>query len=413
MPNIFNINAMMPPWNDSDESTSLSSDSGFESADETRPSSAASVFSMEGNSWSDCSGLSSPMTCAAALPVVQNATIGLLSYDASLVKASTLQLFHLCRWGFTDLLITYCPEIFETLRTVVTTVDICKDTELTHCLSGIFYYLTEHESILSIMSIDAALTVIAKILSVPLESSLYYTVTGLHNLLEHRSVRDKLRTPPIVTLLIQILWTCFLYDKSFHPPATANPYLAFASSTSLSKFLSIICDSIYLLAHRNEMAKRLIHAKQGVIPILYFVHTYPFEKLQGTCSRLLRILSTHPQTKKDILTNDPDLGFFKRFVNSPTPRQSLNAYWTLRNLSDECGSLSHYQINEISDILIERLRSVEQPLWNWKGGNNSSIQERCTIGSCISGTLANFTCRNPLAKTFLVEVSTDLFLILS
>lgn len=395
----------MLPWNDFDESTALSCDSGFDSADEASSSSTTPIFSLDVNTWTECSDIFSPIGCSSALQFVQDSLAGIQSIDATRVKSSTVQLFHICRLGFTDLVINHNPRIFDLLRAVITIFDISKDPELTHGLSGIFYYLTEHDNSIETMHVESILSVVVKLLSIPLESSLNYTVSGLHNLLDNRILRDKLRTPPIITLLVQILWTCFLFDKSFHPPTATNPYLAFASSTLLSKFVSILCDSLYLLAHRNEIAKRLIHAKRGIIPLLYFAHTYPFEKLQSTCARLLRILSTHPQTKKDILKNDPNLEFFKRFAVSTSRGLSLNAFWTLRNLSDECGNISPLQLKETSEILLMRLRDLEQSNWNSNCLVNEDLQEVYAIGSCISGTLSNFTCRNPFVKTNLVQVS--------
>ncbi|VDM31787.1 unnamed protein product [Hydatigera taeniaeformis] len=396
---------MMNRIYDFDESASLSSDSGMESAEETRPSSATSDNSSDDWPWNECSGLGYPLDYDAAFPLVQNYCMGLVSGDVSIIRSSAQHLLHLCRSGFSETLLSFVPEIFVTLRTVILAIDVSKHPDLIHCLSGIFYYLTENDTAIYLVPPDSYIAFVAKLLSFPLESVLYYTVAGLHNLLDHKSLRDKFRTPLILILLIQILWTCFLYDKSFHPPVTCNPYLAFASSTSLSKFLSIACDSLYLLAHRNEMSKRLIHAKQGVIPLLYFVHTYQFEKTQSVCVRLLRILSTHPQTKRDILKNDPTLRFFKHSANSTFQQISLDAFWTLRNLSDQCASLANHQMNEISEILLQKLRSIEESSRCWKAKIYSpyDLQDRYTISRCISGTLANFTCRNPFTKLFLVD----------
>ena len=398
---------MMNRIYDLEESSSLSSDSGMQSAEDTRPSSTTSETSFDDWQWNECSGLEYPINYDAAFPLIQNCCSGLMSNDMAIIKSSTHSLFYLCRSGFSEVLLSFLPDIFSTLKAVIASVDISKYPDLIHCLSGIFYYLTENDTAAFIIPPESYIAFVAKLLSFPLESALHYTVAGLHNLLDHKSLREKFRAPLIIILLIQILWTCFLYDKSFHPPATCNPYLAFASSTSLSKFLTIVCDCLYLLTHRNEMSKRLIHAKQGVIPLLYFVHTYPFEKTQHVCVRLLRILSTHPQTKRDILKNDPTLRFFKHSANSTFHLLSLDAFWTLRNLSDQCASLANNQINEISEILLLKLQIVEESLRCWKSRIYSlyDLHDRYTISRCISGTLANFTCRNPFTNLFLVAVS--------
>ncbi|VUZ47023.1 unnamed protein product [Hymenolepis diminuta] len=388
-----------------DETTSLSSDSGMESAEDTRPSSTASGNSLDDLRLNDCFGFDYPFNYDDALSMVHIYCSGLLSSNINVVKTSAMQLFLLCRSGYSEVLLSSAPEFFGSLKTVVIASDISKHSDLIHCLSGIFYYLTENDTAVYLISPDSCIAFVTRLLSFPLESSLYYTVAGLHNLLDHKLLREKFRTPLIIILLIQILWTCFLYDKSFQPPVAHNPYLAFASSTSLSKFLAIVCDSLYLLAHRNEMSKRLMHAKQGVIPLLYFVHTYPFQKTQSVCFRLLRILSTHPQTKKDIIKNDPSLAFFKHSASSSFQSHSLDAFWTLRNLSDQCASLSNHQMNEISKILLLKLQSTDESLTCMKSCFYFlyDLGDQFTISRCIAGTLANFTCRNPFTKLFLVQ----------
>ncbi|KAM7541509.1 hypothetical protein Aperf_G00000042426 [Anoplocephala perfoliata] len=390
---------------DFDESTSLSSDSGMESAEDTRPSSAASGNSLDDLRLNECYGFDYPFNNDDAFSVVHNYCSGLMSNNINVIKTSSIHLFLLCRSGYSEVLLSHAPEVFGSLKAVIATSEISKHSDVIHCLSGIFYYLTENDAAAYLISPDSYIAFVTRLLSFPLESSLYYAVAGLHNLLDHKLLREKFRIPLIIILLIQILWTCFLYDKSFQPPVACNPYLAFASSTSLSKFLAVVCDSLYLLAHRNEMSKRLIHAKQGVIPLLYFVHTYPFQKTQCVCVRLLRILSTHPQTKKDIIKNDPTLQFFKHSACSTFQSLSLDAFWTLRNLSDQCANLSNQQMNEISEVLLLKLQSTEESLKCTKMRIYSlhDLQDRFAISRCIAGTLANFTCRNPFTKLFLVE----------
>ncbi|VDO04057.1 unnamed protein product [Rodentolepis nana] len=379
----------------------------MESAEDTRPSSTASRNSLDELRLNDCFQFDYPFNYDDAPSMVHSYCSGLLSDNINIVKTSAMQLFLLCRSGYSEVLLSSVPEFFGSLKSAAIVSDISKHSDLIHCLSGIFYYLTENDSAVYLISPDSYVAFVTRLLSFPLESSLYYTVAGLHNLLDHKFLRDQFRTPLIIILLIQIIWTCFLYDKSFQPPVAHNPYLAFASSTSLSKFLAIVCDSLYLLAHRNEMSKRLIHAKQGVIPLLYFVHTYPFQKTQSVCSRLLRILSTHPQTKKDIIKNDPSLDFFKHSANSSFQSNSLDAFWTLRNLSDQCASLSNQQMNEISKILLLKLQSIEESLTFMKSRIYfpHDLEDQFTISRCIAGTLANFTCRNPFTKLFLVQNS--------
>ncbi|CAH8506610.1 unnamed protein product [Schistosoma mattheei] len=128
-----------------------------------------------------------------------------------------------------------------------------------------------------------------------------------------------------------------------------------------------------------------------------------YEKVLWTATRLLRVLSAWIPVKYEIIAQDPHLDFFTHCLECHSSRVITNALWTMRNLSD-------IAVNNItSDVSVNIVRQLLHQLrLNICSDSYGAYYSTNTGGDtpmsrCVLGALANLTCRNNAAKSYVVR----------
>merc|ERR1719322_672281 len=184
------------------------------------------------------------------------------------------------------------------------------DLESTKGAVGTLHNLSMHRQGLLAIFKSGGIPALVKLLSSPVESVLFYTITTLHNLLLHQeggwmAVRLAGGLQKMVALL----------------------------QRNNVKFLAIVTDCLQILAYGNQESKLIILASQGPMELVRIMRSYDYEKLLWTTSRVLKVLSVCSSNKPGIV----DAGGMQALamhLGHPSQRLVQNCLWTLRNLSD-------------------------------------------------------------------------------
>merc|ERR1719348_1410095 len=235
------------------------------------------------------------------------------------------------------------------------------DLESTKGAVGTLHNLSMHRQGLLAIFKSGGIPALVKLLSSPVESVLFYTITTLHNLLLHQEgSKMAVRLAGGLQKMVALL------------------------QRNNVKFLAIVTDCLQILAYGNQESKLIILASQGPLELVRIMRSYDYEKLLWTTSRVLKVLSVCSSNKPAIV----DAGGMQALamhLGHPSQRLVQNCLWTLRNLSD-------------AGTKIENLNNLMQGLTQLLGSTDVNIV------TCAAGILSNLTCNNQKNKVTVCQV---------
>jgi len=235
------------------------------------------------------------------------------------------------------------------------------DLESTKGAIGTLHNLSHHRQGLLAIFKSGGINALVKLLSSPVESVLFYTITTLHNLLLHQEgVKNQVRLAGGIPKMIALL------------------------QRNNVKFLAIVTDCLQIMAYGNQESKLIMLASQGPHELVRLMRSYDYEKLLWTTSRVLKVLSVCSSNKTAIV----DAGGMQALavhLNHPSMRLVQNCLWTLRNLSDAGTKLDN--LDNLMSHLVELTRSND-----------------VNIVTCAAGILSNLTCNNQRNKVVVCQL---------
>merc|ERR1719211_504205 len=235
------------------------------------------------------------------------------------------------------------------------------DLESTKGAVGTLHNLSMHRQGLLAIFKSGGIPALVKLLSSPVESVLFYTITTLHNLLLHQEG-----------------------SKNVVRLAGGIPKMVALLQRNNVKFLAIVTDCLQILAYGNQESKLIILASQGPLELVRIMRSYDYEKLLWTTSRVLKVLSVCSSNKPAIV----DAGGMQALaihLGHASQRLVQNCLWTLRNLSD-------------AGTKLENMETLMQGLVQLLGSNDVNIV------TCAAGILSNLTCNNQKNKVVVCQV---------
>lgn len=287
----------------------------------------------------------------------------LLNDDDKMVVTKTLTLVdQLSRKDASRFALTSSQALINSLIQIITNTN---DSELQRLAASALNNISAHnkQGLLLIFKCGG-IPALIKLLSSPMESVVFYALTTLHNLLMFED-----------TAKIQIR-KCGGIQKM----------VALLGNHQNAKFLTLVLDSLQILAYNNSESKLIIAASGGPKEIIRLMRSSNYQKLIWTCVRLMKVLSVCP-TNKQLLVENGAMQVLSAHLQNPSndDRIIYNCLLTLRNLSD-CA------IREDNlDGLIKRLIDLLTA--------NSDIN----VSTCAAGILSNLTCNNEMNKIKFVE----------
>merc|ERR1719188_2605915 len=235
------------------------------------------------------------------------------------------------------------------------------DLESTKGAVGTLHNLSMHRQGLLAIFKSGGIPALVKLLSSPVESVLFYTITTLHNLLLHQEgVKNQVRLAGGLQKMVALL------------------------QRNNVKFLAIVTDCLQILSYGNQESKLIILASQGPLELVRIMRSYDYEKLLWTTSRVLKVLSVCSSNKPAIV----DAGGMQALaihLGHASQRLVQNCLWTLRNLSD-------------AGTKLENMETLMQGLVQLLGSNDVNIV------TCAAGILSNLTCNNQKNKVVVCQV---------
>jgi len=239
----------------------------------------------------------------------------------------------------------------QMVQALVKTLSNPSDLESTKGAVGTLHNLSHHRQGLMAIFKSGGINALVKLLSSPVESVLFYTITTLHNLLLHQEG-----------------------SKNVVRLAGGIPKMVALLQRNNVKFLAIVTDCLQIMAYGNQESKLIILASQGPLELVRIMRSYDYEKLLWTTSRVLKVLSVCSSNKPAIV----DAGGMQALsihLNHASTRLVQNCLWTLRNLSD-------------AGTKLDNMDHLMQGLVGLLGSNDVNIV------TCAAGILSNLTCNN-------------------
>ena len=235
------------------------------------------------------------------------------------------------------------------------------DLESTKGAVGTLHNLSTHRQGLLAIFKSGGIPALVKLLSSPVESVLFYTITTLHNLLLHQEgSKMAVRLAGGLQKMVALL------------------------QRNNVKFLAIVTDCLQILSYGNQESKLIILASQGPLELVRIMRSYDYEKLLWTTSRVLKVLSVCSSNKPAIVEAG-GMQALAMHLGHPSQRLVQNCLWTLRNLSD-------------AGTKIENLDNLMQGLVQLLGSTDVNIV------TCAAGILSNLTCNNQKNKVTVCQV---------
>ena len=262
----------------------------------------------------------------------------------------------------------------QMVQALVKTISNPSDLESTKGAVGTLHNLSHHRQGLMAIFKSGGINALVKLLSSPVESVLFYTITTLHNLLLHQEG-----------------------SKNVVRLAGGIPKMVALLQRNNVKFLAIVTDCLQIMAYGNQESKLIILASQGPLELVRIMRSYDYEKLLWTTSRVLKgkynnNYTCHPALSTFIFlvlsvcsSNKPaivDAGGMQALsihLNHASTRLVQNCLWTLRNLSD-------------AGTKLDNMEHLMQGLVGLLGSNDVNIV------TCSAGILSNLTCNNQKNK---------------
>jgi len=249
----------------------------------------------------------------------------------------------------------------QMVAALVRAISNTNDLESTKGAVGTLHNLSMHRQGLLAIFKSGGIPALVKLLSSPVESVLFYTITTLHNLLLHQEgSKMAVRLAGGLQKMVALL------------------------QRNNVKFLAIVTDCLQILAYGNQESKLIILASQGPLELVRIMRSYDYEKLLWTTSRVLKVLSVCSSNKPAIV----DAGGMQALamhLGHASQRLVQNCLWTLRNLSD-------------AGTKIENLDNLMTGLTQLLGSTDVNIV------TCAAGILSNLTCNNQKNKVTVCQV---------
>merc|ERR1719251_114633 len=235
------------------------------------------------------------------------------------------------------------------------------DLESTKGAVGTLHNLSMHRQGLLAIFKSGGIPALVKLLSSPVESVLFYTITTLHNLLLHQEgSKMAVRLAGGLQKMVALL------------------------QRNNVKFLAIVTDCLQILAYGNQESKLIILASNGPQELVRIMRTYDYEKLLWTTSRVLKVLSVCSSNKPAIVEAG-GMQALAMHLGHPSQRLVQNCLWTLRNLSDAGTKIEN--MDNLMQGLVQLLNSTD-----------------VNIVTCAAGILSNLTCNNQKNKLTVCNV---------
>jgi len=235
------------------------------------------------------------------------------------------------------------------------------DLESTKGAVGTLHNLSMHRQGLLAIFKSGGIPALVKLLSSPVESVLFYTITTLHNLLLHQEgSKMAVRLAGGLQKMVALL------------------------QRNNVKFLAIVTDCLQILAYGNQESKLIILASQGPLELVRIMRSYDYEKLLWTTSRVIKVLSVCSSNKPAIVEAGGMQGLAMH-LGHPSQRLVQNCLWTLRNLSDAGTKIEN--MDNLMQGLVQLLNSTD-----------------VNIVTCAAGILSNLTCNNQKNKLTVCNV---------
>lgn len=325
----------------------------------------------------------------------------LLVPDEDCVLNASAYLFHLCKSGFTAVLIQTCPEAISSIFPIVCVS--CKNLQVMHFLSGIMHYLSHTTDGVDFILNSGGVNILAHFLASPVESVLYYTVTTIHNVLLARAAgREIIQRSWVVSHLVRLLNFSVNFNSSYEAKCKAK--IKVENNEINPKFMTVLCDCLQILAYGHEATKKTFLDEGGLNSLLSLITSSGYEKVLWTSTRLLRVLSAWMPAKLEILSRDPACLFFTHCISKRSLRLTANALWTLRNLSDiAVDKLSSNVVSSIIEQVHCELQNVLSAIQS--SPSLGEAKDQYSVARCILGILGNLTCGNNTIKSQLIQVS--------
>ena len=153
----------------------------------------------------------------------------------------------------------------QMVQALVKTISNPSDLESTKGAVGTLHNLSHHRQGLIAIFKSGGINALVKLLSSPVESVLFYTITTLHNLLLHQEG-----------------------SKNVVRLAGGIPKMVALLQRNNVKFLAIVTDCLQIMAYGNQESKLIILASQGPLELVRIMRSYDYEKLLWTTSRVLK-----------------------------------------------------------------------------------------------------------------------------
>merc|ERR1712106_1023147 len=284
--------------------------------------------------------------------------MGLNDEDQVVVSQAAMMVHQLSKKEASRHAIMNSPQMVEALVKAIANTN---DLESTKGAVGTLRNLSMHRQGLLAIFKSGGIPALVKLLSSPVESVLFYTITTLHNLLLHQEgSKMAVRLAGGLQKMVALL------------------------QRNNVKFLAIVTDCLQILAYGNQESKLIILASQGPLELVRIMRSYDYEKLLWTTSRVLKVLSVCSSNKPAIVEAG-GMQALAMHLGHPSQRLVQNCLWTLRNLSD-------------AGTKIENLDNLMQGLVQLLGSTDVNIV------TCAAGILSNLTCNNQKNKVTVCQV---------
>ena len=249
----------------------------------------------------------------------------------------------------------------QMVAALVKAISNTNDLESTKGAVGTLHNLSMHRQGLLAIFKSGGIPALVKLLSSPVESVLFYTITTLHNLLLHQEgSKMAVRLAGGLQKMVALL------------------------QRNNVKFLAIVTDCLQILAYGNQESKLIILASQGPLELVRIMRSYDYEKLLWTTSRVIKVLSVCSSNKPAIVEAG-GMQALAMHLGHPSQRLVQNCLWTLRNLSDAGTKIEN--MDNLMQGLVQLLNSTD-----------------VNIVTCAAGILSNLTCNNQKNKLTVCNV---------
>ncbi|XP_062845057.1 junction plakoglobin-like [Trichomycterus rosablanca] len=246
------------------------------------------------------------------------------------------------------------------MSAVVRVMQNVGDVETTRCMAAVLHCLSHHQPGLNAIFTAGGIPALVHMLSSPVETVLFYSITTLHNLLLHQDGSK---------MAVRV---CDGLQKIVPLLKHTNP-----------KFLAITTDCLQILSYNNQESKLILLANGGPDSLVSIMRSYHYEKLLWTTSRVLKVLSVCPSNKPAIV-NAGGMQALAQHLTGSSTRLIQNCLWTLRNLSD--AATKQEGLDSLLVVLVSQLGSDD-----------------VNVLTCATGILSNLTCNNALNKSLVVQ----------